>query len=351
VKRGDARAGAFVLARVLTFVATLAGGCGGPAAPTPASLVDVPPPTGFPRGALADTAPSSNALTEARAQLGRRLFFDGRLSRTGLVSCAHCHQQARTFSDPAPVSMGVDGRVGTRNAPALVNLAWGTSFFWDGRAATLEEQAGKPIENPLEMDTPLPDAVARVATEASYARAFADAYGGAPTEETLRFALASFVRTLVSGGSPYDRHLAGDDVAFGAAEARGEALFLSDRAACFHCHPPGALTNSGFFNNGTYIAGGDVGRQTFTGRTGDLGKFKVPGLRNVAVSAPYMHDGSLATLEDVVEQYDGGGRGDPSTDPQIRPLGLSAAEKADLLAFLRSLTDEGFLVDARYAAP
>jgi cytochrome c peroxidase len=322
-----------------------ASGCGG--SPR-AELVDVVLPNGVSGGTLADTAPADNALTEARAELGRRLFFDGRLSRTGLVSCSSCHAQAHAFSDPAPVSTGVDGRTGTRNAPALVNLAWGATFFWDGRVASLEEQAGKPIENPLEMDSPLADAVARVGGDAGYARAFVAAYDAGLTEETLRFALASFVRTLVSGSSPYDRHLAGDDAAFGVAEARGEALFFSERAACFHCHPPGSLTNDGYFNDGSYVAGGDPGRQAITGLPGDLGKFKVPGLRNVAASAPYMHDGSLATLPDVIDQYDRGGRGDPSTDPQIRPLGLMPGEKADLLAFLRSMTDDAFLSDPRF---
>jgi cytochrome c peroxidase len=351
----NARVAARLVSRALLRLAVLcAPACGASAngaAPDEAPLLDDVLPTGFGAIALADTAPAENTLTEARARLGRRLFFDARLSSTGQVSCASCHQQTNAFSDPAPVSKGVGGLVGTRNAPALVDLAWGTSFFWDGRAASLEEQAGKPIENPIEMNLPLADAVARVTADEGYARAFTDAYGGAPTEATLRFALASFVRVLVSGDSPYDRHLRGDDTAFGAAAARGETIFGSERGACFHCHPAGALTNGGSFNNGTFVSGGDTGRQMITGRTGDLGKFKVPGLRNVAASAPYMHDGSLATLEDVIEQYDRGGRGDPSTDPQIRPLGLSMAEKSDLLAFLRSLTDDRFLTDARYGAP
>jgi cytochrome c peroxidase len=288
-------------------------------------------------------------LPEARAELGRRLFYDGRLSRTGLVSCSSCHQQAHAFSDPSPVSTGVDGRQGTRNAPALVNLAWGTSFFWDGRSSSLEDQAGKPIENPLEMDSPISDVVTRLAADQTYVRDFTAAYGGPPAEDTLRSALASFERTLVSGESPYDRHLAGDNSAFSASATRGETLFFSERAACFHCHPPASLTDGGYFDNGTFVTGGDVGRQAITGLLGDLGKFKVPGLRNVAASAPYMHDGSLADLEAVIDQYDQGGRGDPATDPQIRPLGLSSDEKGDLLAFLRSLTDERFLADSRFA--
>jgi cytochrome c peroxidase len=318
-----------------------------PLVPAPLTAVDAP--AGYPPGALATTAPLANPLTEARAQLGKRLFFDARLSRTNEIACASCHHPEQAFSDPAAVSTGVDGRRGTRNAPALVNEAWGLSFFWDGRAASLEEQAGKPIENPLEMDLPLADAVARVATDDSYARAFADAYGGAPNEETLRFALASFVRTLVSGDSPYDRHLRGDDATYGAAAVRGEALFFSDRGACFHCHPAGALTNEGFFNDGSFVAGADGGRQLVTGRTGDLGKFKVPGLRNVAASAPYMHDGSVTTLAAVVEQYVLGGRaGHTSADPEIQSLTLSTDEKADLVAFLTALTDEAFLTNARF---
>ena len=332
-------------------IALASAGCGDDArAPAPLPLVDDKLPAGFPAGSPVTLAPADNALTEARAQLGKRLFFDKQLSRTRAVSCSTCHLPEHAFADPNAVSTGVDDRRGTRNAPALVNLAWGDSFFWDGRVATLEEQAGKPIEHPDEMDLALPDAVARIDPDASYARAFAEAYGGPATEASLRNAIASFVRVLVSGDSPYDRHLRGDDAAFGDAERRGEAIFL-DKGGCFHCHPAGMLTNEGFFNNGSATDGGDAGRQMVTNRTGDAGKFKVPGLRNVEVSAPYMHDGSLATLEDVVEHYDRGGNGHPATDPAIEPLALSAGEKADLLAFLRALTDRAFLADPRWAAP
>lgn len=304
-------------------------------------------PAGFPAGPLSATGPDDNPLTEAAARLGQRLFFDKVLSRTRDVACATCHDQLHAFSDPRPVSLGVDGRAGTRNAPALVNLAWGQHFFWDGRVQTLEEQTGKPIENPAEMDMPIADAVARLASDDGYVDTFQVAYGAPPSELSLRKALASFVRTLVSGRSTYDRSLGGEDGALDAGAKRGQALFFG-KAACFHCHPPGALTNDGFFNNGTYVEGGDVGRQGVTGLPGDLGKFKVPGLRNVAVSGPYMHDGSLATLEDVIDQYDHGGLGDGSTDPLIEPLGLAPEEKQDLLAFLRALTDEAFLSDPRF---
>lgn len=313
------------------------------------SLIDSTSPAGFPKGSNIELAPPDNALTVERAALGKRLFYDPRLSRTNEVSCGSCHQQAYAFADPNAVSIGIEGRTGTRNAPSIVNAAWGKSFFWDGRARTLEEQAGKPIENPVEMDLALPAAVERVASDSSYVEAFRKAYGEEPSESTLQKAIASFVRSVVSGTSAYDRHLRGDDSDFGEQRKRGEALFSSERAECFHCHPGGSLSNEGYFNNGTYTAGGDTGRQQVTGRVGDTGKFKVPGLRNIALTAPYMHDGSVPTLEAVIEHYDAGGRGDPTTDPVLKPLSLTDEEKADLLEFLRSLTDDALLRDARFA--
>lgn len=316
--------------------------------PEPLPLVSQAVPAGFPTQSMVERSPSDNTLTEARAQLGKRLFFDPLLSRTRQVSCGTCHQQEYTFAQADTVSTGVDLRRGARNAPALVNLAWGESFFWDGRAHSLEEQAGKPIENPDEMDLPLEEAVARVALDPSYVSEFMAAYQGLPSEELLRKAIASFVRTLVSANSPYDRHLRGDDSSFGEAERRGEELFLNERGGCFHCHPAGMLTNEGFFNNGTYAGVGDTGREALSGRAGDIGKFKVPGLRNIEFSAPYMHDGSLPTLESVIDHYDQGGSGDVTTDPQITPLSLSSEEKASLLAFLRSLSEPEFLLDPRY---
>ncbi len=350
---GQGRAQRLLSAVALAW-ALAEGGCGSDrshATPPPAPLVSELVPAGFPGGTPVTLAPADNALTEPRAELGRRLFFDKRLSRTGEVACASCHAIEHAFSDPNPVSTGVDGRRGTRNAPALVNLAWNTNFFWDGRAATLEEQAGKPIENPDEMDLPLDEAVARVAADPGYAAAFRAAYGSPISELSLRRAIASFVRVLVSAGSPYDRHLQGDDSRYGDAERRGEAIFMTDKGGCFHCHPPGTLTNQGFFNNGSYVPDGDPGRQRLTNRTGDLGKFKVPGLRNVAASAPYMHDGSLASLDEVIDRYARGGNGNPATDPTIVPLDLSAGDRQDLLAFLNALTDPGFLGDPRWTPP
>ncbi|HKQ70370.1 MAG TPA: cytochrome c peroxidase [Polyangiaceae bacterium] len=345
------------------WVAALSLSCGSSAAPPRAdalpardaakerSLIDAMAPPGFPQGPVIQAAPDDSPLTEAGARLGRRLFYDRRLSRGGEVACASCHVQEHAFSDPRPVSVGVLGRTGTRNAPILVNLAWSHVFFWDGRATTLEEQVGMPIENPLEMDLPIATAVSLVGDDASYQAAFLNAFGAPPSELLLRRALASFVRTLVSGGSRYDRFAAGDASALSGAERRGEAIFFGEQGQCFHCHPPGATTNDGLFNDGTYRDGGDTGRQGITMRQGDLARFKVPGLRNVAVSAPYMHDGSLPTLEAVVEQYDAGGQGHSSTDPLIGPLHLSSEAKADMVAFLKTMTDEAFLSDARLGAP
>jgi cytochrome c peroxidase len=336
----------------LAFSLGTLGGCSDEPSPTkatpPPSLLTEQIPAGFPAGSIVDRSPSDNTLTEERAALGKRLFYDTRLSRTSDVACATCHEQEHAFAEPDIVSSGVEGRTGNRNAPALMNLAWNESFFWDGRTSTLEEQAGKPIENPDEMDLPIDDAVARVAEDRSYVAAFTAAYGEPPTEASLRKALASFVRTLVSANSAYDRHLRGDDSSFDDAAVRGEFVFLSDRGGCFHCHPAGMLTNEGLFHNGTYAGGEDTGRELVTGRSGDMGKFKVPGLRNIELTAPYMHDGSVPTLEAVIDQYDRGGNGDPTTDPQIEALSLTAEEKAELLAFLRSLTDLDFSTDPRF---
>ncbi|MDX2054024.1 MAG: cytochrome c peroxidase [Polyangiaceae bacterium] len=342
--------------RAAIFVLGLAYGCS--AEPESRTLeperpfLEVVFPVGFSAGTLGETAPSDNLLTEERASLGRRLFFDPNLSRTRDISCASCHDPARAFTEPRSVSRGVGGQVGNRNAPSLVNLAaMRSGLFWDGRAPTLEAQVGQPITNPIEMDLALEEAVSRVGADQTYVEAFERAYESAPTSAALTGALASFLRVLVSGSSPYDRYLRGDSSALSESAQRGRDIFLGERGGCFHCHTERMLTNDGFFNNGTYVEGGDIGRQSVTGLAGDRGKFRVPGLRNVEATAPYMHDGSLPTLEAVIDQYARGGRGDPTTDAQIGPLALSQGDKADLVAFLKSFTDQGFLNDRRYRAP
>jgi cytochrome c peroxidase len=325
--------------KILSIMAlgALLGGCGSD------ELVTVPP--SFPKMKV----PADNALTRERVDLGKRLFFDPQLSRTGEVSCASCHPQQNAFADPRKVSAGVEGRVGTRNAPPLFNLAWNTSFFWDGGVKTLEQQVIGPITNPLEMDMKMEEVVNRVSADDAYVRQFEAAYDGEPSPELVTKAIASYMRTLVSGESRYDQFQEGEEWALNEAEKRGKELFFSERAECFHCHVGFNLTNNGFHNNGIRPDDPDLGRELVTERESDRGKFKVPSLRNVGVTAPYMHDGSLATLEEVVEHYAKGGQGHPNTDATIHPLDLTEQEKADLVAFLRALTDEAFLADPRFA--
>lgn len=339
------------LAAVAALVALGSTGCGNgneaPARATPPGQPAIQVPEGFP----AFTAPDDNSPTPERIALGRRLFYDKRLSRTQEISCSSCHVQARAFSDPNRVSTGVDGRTGTRNAPALVNLAWGKSFFWHGGASSLEVQAVGPIKNPLEMDMTLATVAERLSADAALVKEFEQAYGDEPNESTITRALASFGRSLVSGNSAYDRYTRGDEQALSAAAVRGEALFNGERAECFHCHTGFNFTNNGFRNDGSDPNDPDAGRREITLKDSDFGKFKIPTLRNVAVSAPYMHDGSLATLDDVIDAYVAGGRGSPNTDPTILPLDLTADDRADLRAFLESLTDDDFLKNPAFAEP
>jgi cytochrome c peroxidase len=232
-----------------------------------------------------------------------------------------------------------------------MNLAWSKTFFWHGGALSLEVQAVGPIKNPLEMDTTLTEVAERLAVEPELVEEFQRAYQEDPSESTITRALASFGRSLVSGNSPYDRWLAGDASAMDEAAVRGEALFNGERGECFHCHAGFNFSNNAFRNNGIAPDDPDEGRREITLKDSDLGKFKVPTLRNVAVSAPFMHDGSLETLDDVIAAYVQGGRGHPNTDPTVQPLDLDAAEQADLRAFLEALTDQEFLESPAFADP
>jgi len=327
---------------VTAAVVTVLGGCSpDPSAPA-ADVVAIP--AGFPPLPV----PADNQLTVERVALGKRLFFDKHLSRTGEVSCGSCHLQQNSFADPRRYSIGVEGKVGNRNAPALVNMAWNSSFFWDGGVPTLEQQAIAPIINPVEMDMTLDGVVTRLMSDPSYMDMFRRAYGSDPKPEWVTKAIASFVRTMISGGSRYDRFRAGDSLALSSSERRGHDIFFGERAECFHCHVGFNLTNNSFQNNGLYSQYADSGRARITERPSDLARFKVPTLRNIAVSAPYMHDGSLATLEEVVAHYSRGGSGHPNQDPTVRPLNLTPEEQEDLVAFLHSLTDDTFLTNPSF---
>jgi cytochrome c peroxidase len=271
-------------------------------------------------------APESNPLTTDKIELGRRLFNDRRLSRDGSLACASCHDPARAFSDGRPVSVGIDGRVGRRNVPAIINRGYGRAFFWDGRITTLEEQVLKPIEAPDEMDSTAAAAAGRV--------------GLAP--DTMANALASFVRSILSGNSRFDRFVNGERDALTAEEQAGLAVFRRE-GHCTSCHVGPTFTDEAFHNTGVAWrenGGGfqDDGRFEVTGLDTDRGAFKTPTLRDVSCTAPYMHDGSFATLEDVIEFYDAGGRMNPNRDPDIRALHLTSDDKGALVAFLRALT-------------
>ena len=312
------------LTLVVSAEACTAGSSGPAAVPSP--------PLGLP---LLLPAPEYNRPTPARAGLGRRLFFDPVTSRDSTVSCATCHRPEHAFSDTTPVSRGVGGAPGNRNAPPLVNLAYASSLFRDGRAATLEEAVLRPVEDPTELDLPLEALVARLTADSGYRAAFDEAYGGV-TEAAVAGALASFLRLVRSGDAPADRFEAGDREALSPAARRGRRLFLG-KAGCAACHSGRLFTDGAFRATSTAAASGDPGRAAVTGRPEDRGKFRTPGLREVGRTAPYMHDGSLPTLEDVVRFYERGGEPIPNLDPEIRPFELTESERADLVAFLEAL--------------
>ncbi|MEX2271988.1 MAG: cytochrome c peroxidase [Vicinamibacterales bacterium] len=288
--------------------------------------------------------PEDNPLTEASISLGRRLFFDTRLSRDGSIACSTCHVPARAFADGRALSRGVGGRVGRRNAPAILNRGYGAAFFWDGRAASLEEQVLGPIEDPAELGSEVDEVVRRLAADRHYAPAFRDAFAREVSRDDLARALASYVRSIQAGDAPVDRFLAGDANALSTQAQAGLRVFRG-KANCTACHLGPTFSDERFHNTGVAWASEDVaegyrdaGRFAVSGAPGDRGAFKTPTLREIARTAPYMHDGSVATLEDVIAFYDRGGRPNPTLDPEIRPLQLSAQEKGFLLAFLRSLS-------------
>jgi cytochrome c peroxidase len=274
--------------------------------------------------------PEDNPITADKVDLGRRLFNDRRLSRDGTVACVSCHDPDRAFSTADAISLGASGRRGRRNAAALVNRAWGRSFFWDGRAATLEEQVLRPIEDSNEMDLPVAEASARV--------------GVAPI--AMSRALATYIRSLMSGNSRYDRYVNGDRDALSAEERAGLQIFRG-KGNCTACHVGPNFTDERFHNTGVawsdrsdQSAAGftDEGRGTISGKPQDRGAFKTPTVREVARTSPYMHDGSIASLEEVVDYYDRGGNRNPTLDAELRPLGLTSVEKAALVSFLRTLS-------------
>jgi cytochrome c peroxidase len=310
--------------------------------PVDMAELDEPYIVQLPPGAPTLPVPGENALTKARVQLGKALFFEKELSLGNGIACATCHLPEHAFSDTSALSHGVGGATGLRNSPTLANLAWHQGFFRDGGVPTLEQQVLAPIHDEVEMASNINDAAALLRDREPYASLSRKAYDRALDGFVITRAIACYERTLVSGWSRYDRfQYQGDATALSADERHGRELFNSDAAGCSGCHSGFDLSDHTYRNIGTALDHtDDPGRERITLQPGDRGKFKVPTLRNVALTAPYLHDGSMSTLEEVVEHFASGGVNDPNKDPLVVPLALSPQDKADLVAFLRSLTDD-----------
>jgi cytochrome c peroxidase len=347
-----------ILPGMALFFLSLAGlvSCGGgkeiaktppaPVAPV-GPAVEITAPLGLPPVPI----PASNKPTADTIALGKKLYYDTKLSADGTISCASCHSPAHGFTDGAPVSTGVAGKQGARSAPTVLNAAYNPVQFWDGRAASLEDQAGGPMANPVEMNMPHDLVVKKLQTDPDYPKLFEKAFGPGPVSiEKVQMSIASFERTVIAGNSPFDRYqFGGDKTALKPAAIRGLAIFKDpSKGNCVKCHTIDetyALFSDGKFHNlgvGMNAEGelSDLGRFTQTKNEADKGAFRTPTLRNIAQTAPYMHDGSAKTLRRVVDFYVGGGNSNPQLDKEIKKLELSGQERDDLVAFLESLTGE-----------
>ncbi len=309
--------------------------------PTPYKLV-------FPLGLPAESAviPKDNPLTLEKVRLGKRLFFEKSISADGSLSCASCHIPEKGFADPERFSTGIGGKKGNRQAPTIINRIFSAAQFWDGRAASLEEQAMGPIMNPVEMGISSMDIVVdRLKGDPSYVRAFREAFppDGAITSGNLGKAIASFERTVLSGNSPYDRFMAGDKSAMSEAAQRGMQVFMDEKKGnCATCHASFNFTDENYNNIGVGMEARnpDLGRYNVKKLPGYQGAFKTPTLREIASTAPYMHDGSEKTLQVVVAFYNKGGHPNKWLSPKIKPLHLTSREQQDLVEFLKALSGE-----------
>ena len=283
----------------------------------------------------------------SEAELGGLLFHDKILSSDRSISCASCHIPAFAFADTSAVSLGVGGQAGTRNTPGITNMTYRESYFWDGRAATLQMQVVGPVQNPVEMNLPLPIALERLRNAPEYSRYFQKIYGRPADTTALAGALAAFIQTLETGDSPFDRWVGGDKNAMSASAVRGRTVFL-EKGKCFDCHFGPDFTGDEYRNIGLFDGSqlNDTGRFGITKDSLELGKFKVPGLRNVALTAPFMHNGQFKTLREVIDYYDKpddfGIKSIGRDSLLARPLGLTEQEKIDLEAFMLALTDYRF---------
>jgi cytochrome c peroxidase len=294
--------------------------------------------------AAAAYIPDNNPLTQAKIELGRTLYYDPRLSKDGTISCASCHDPDKGFSDGRPVSTGIGRQTGGRNAPTVMNRLFSKEQFWDGRAGDLEEQALGPVQNPIEMGHTLPGMIANLENIQAYAPEFQAAFGSPGiTGDRVGQAIASYERTVLAGNSSFDRYQAGQKNAMSESAVRGMAIFNEpQKGNCVTCHAGFNFTDESYHNLGVGMSKPipDWGRFSVTKAEFDRGAFKTPTLRNVTQSSPYMHDGSEVTLLDTVNFYDRGGNKNQWLSKEIKPLGLSDQDKADLVAFLEALTGE-----------
>ena len=312
--------------------------------------------------------PADNPLTEQGVQLGRMLFYETMLSKDNTQACASCHRQSDGFSDSTRFSIGVELLPGNRQAMPVFNLAWHSNdFFWDGRSELLREQSLRPIQDPLEMNETLENVIAKLSSSKMYQDQFTRAFGSTEvTAEKMSLAMEQFMLSIVSYNSKYDKFLAGE-VQLTESEERGRLLFEAEYnpffpevsgADCGHCHSGRNFENDQYMNNGldTDASMTDIGREAVSQNANDKGKFKVPTLRNVAVTAPYMHDGRFQTLEQVVDHYNEGIQASETVDPTVlntinTGLFLTEEDKVDLVNFLKTLTDDTFLNEAAYKSP
>ena len=324
-------------------------------------------PNNFPQPVI----PADNPVTVEGVQLGRMLFYDTILSGDNTMACATCHKQEFAFATNLPIEIGIDGIAGTRNSMPLFNLAYGLNptFTWDGSKSSLEQQSIEPILNPIELHETIPNLIEKLEAHADYPLLFKKAFNSEITEDKVAKAIAQFIRTMVSANSKFDKATTnGSGVFFTAQELAGRDLFNLETGSvgeveCLHCHGGKLFTEFTFKNNGLDEATSvsdflDPGLGGFTGNNEDYGRFKVPSLRNIALTAPYMHDGRFATLDEVLDHYSTGILPSPTLDPVIgseyttgENINLTEQQKAELIAFLNTLTDSTFINNPEFSSP
>jgi cytochrome c peroxidase len=303
--------------------------------------VDKPFELSIPPGFTAPTIPKENELTQKKVALGQLLFFDPILSDDSTIACAHCHVPELGFTDGKKLPLGIHGNIGTRNSPSLVNVAYYPYFFAEGKVKDLETQALAPGLHAEEMGTEMKKMIYRLRASKFYRKKFKEVFNEEIDVKHFVYALAAYERTLIAANNTYNRFLVTrDSLVFTKNELAGMNLFFSSRTNCSKCHQGNLFTDFSFQNIGLYTWYADAGVARATSLAADSGKFKTPSLLNVAFTAPYMHDGSLATLEEVVDFYNTGGKLNKNKSEWVQPLGLSEEEKKCLVSFLKTLTDE-----------